>query len=139
MAIRTRIILKNTGFNVAGMGATSLIALALTPYLLRHLGGDLFGVWALLGIFITGSQMLDFGLGRALVRNVAQLRALGRWSTIGTNINSLLWPLLATATVSTILVFWSAPLLIQVLAVPPRSRVLRYRRCACSRSASRSW
>lgn len=118
MSTRARIILANTGFNIAGMAVTSLIALVLTPLLLRGLGSEMFGVWALFGVVIALAQMLDFGLGRALVRRVAQGRSHGQWSLIAAHFNSDLWPLLALVGLLTALVWLAAVPLARLLGVP---------------------
>ncbi len=116
--MRTRTILANTGFNVAGMVVTSLIALAITPLLLRDLGARSFGVWALFGVVVALSQLLDFGLGRALVRNVAQYRMLGRWSVAATDVNSALWPLLGFSAAAALAGWWAAVPIAHLLGVP---------------------
>ncbi len=116
--MRTRTILANTGFNVAGMAVTSLIALAITPLLLRDLGARLFGVWALFGVVVSLSQLLDFGLGRALVRNVAQYRLWGRWSAAATDANTLLWPLLVVSLAAAGIGWMAAAPLARLLGVP---------------------
>jgi O-antigen/teichoic acid export membrane protein len=67
-------ILSNTAFNILGIAANSVMALVVTPMLASYLGRELFGVWALFGIVLTASQMLDFGLSKALVRNIAHYR-----------------------------------------------------------------
>ncbi len=118
MTTRAHIILTNTGFNVVGMALTSLIALALTPLLLRGLGSELFGVWALFGVVVALSQMLDFGLGRALVRRVAQGRLHGQWSLLAAHLNSDLWPLLGLAGLLAALVWLASPQLARMLGVP---------------------
>lgn len=118
MTTRARTILTNTGFNVVGMAVTSVIALALTPLLLRGLGSEMFGVWALFGVVVAVSQMLDFGLGRALVRRVAQGRSLGQWSTIAAHLNSDFWPLVGLVGLLAASVWLAAPWLAGWLGVP---------------------
>ncbi len=114
-----RQILNNTGFNVLGIVASSLMALVVTPLLLSYLGSDLFGVWALFGIVLAASQMLDFGLSKALVRNIARYRALGQWSSINQDFNSAFWPLLAVL-LGIMAAGWSfAPQMTSWLGVPP--------------------
>lgn len=112
-------ILSNTGFNILGIVASSLMALIVTPLLLSYLGGALFGVWALFGIVITASHMLDFGLNRALVRNIAHYRALAQWSFINQDFNSALWPLAAALLVITIVGWGLAAEMATWLGVPP--------------------
>ncbi len=117
--MRLSILLTNTGFNVAGMILTSLLALVLTPWLIRGLGAELFGVWALFGVVIAMAQMLDLGLGRALIRTIAHHRALGQWSAIAEALNSVLWPLLISAVFLSAIVVVLAPWWVHLLGVPP--------------------
>ncbi len=117
--MRVRTIVTNTGFNLMAMVANSLIAMAVTPYLIVHLGEELFGVWALAAIIIVVAQMADFGLGRALVRNVAHHRSLGRWSAISLDFNSDLWPLALVILFVSALGWALAPALASALGVPP--------------------
>ncbi|MCP4166256.1 MAG: oligosaccharide flippase family protein [Chloroflexi bacterium] len=89
-----RTALANTSFNVIGLAVSTLIAFLLTPYLFRQLGSEGFAVWVLCGVVIAASHMLDFGLGRALVRRIARQSTEQRWQTINRTFNSLWWPLL---------------------------------------------
>ncbi len=118
MTTRARTILTNMGFNLVGMILTSLIALVVTPALIKGLGSEMFGVWALCGVVILLSQMLDFGLGRALVRQIAQGRALGRWSHIAAHLNSAIWPLLGLGLALTLVGIGLAPWLARLLGIP---------------------
>lgn len=80
--MHVRLVATNALFNALSLVVSSLAALLLTPFLLQHLGKHLFGVWALLGIVIALAQLLDLGLGRVLVRNVARHHAQGAWFEI---------------------------------------------------------
>lgn len=66
---------RNTLWNLAGAGLPLLVAVALIPYILEKLGGELFGVltlaWALIGYF----GLFDLGVGRALTYEISKLRA----------------------------------------------------------------
>jgi O-antigen/teichoic acid export membrane protein len=117
--MRLSILLTNTGFNIAGMILTSLLALVLTPWLIRGLGAELFGVWALFGVVMAMAQMLDFGLGRALIRTIAHHRALGQWSAMAEALNSVLWPLLTLAVFLSAIALVLAPWWVYLLGVPP--------------------
>lgn len=59
-------LLRNTVFNLIGLGAPLLAAIATIPPLIEGLGEDRFGlltlIWAVVGYF----GLLDLGLGRAL-------------------------------------------------------------------------
>jgi len=112
-------ILSNTAFNILGIAANSVMALVVTPMLASYLGRELFGVWALFGIVLTASQMLDFGLSKALVRNIAHYRAKGRWSSLNQDFNSALWPLLAVLLIITFGGWPLAPRIATLVGVPP--------------------
>ncbi|MCX7851488.1 MAG: oligosaccharide flippase family protein [Caldilineales bacterium] len=116
--MRVSTLLSNTGFNLAGMTVTSLLALVLTPWLIRGLGAETFGVWALFGVVMALAQMLDFGLGRALVRTIAHHKALGQWSAVAEALNSVLWPLLALALLLSLAALVMAFRWVNLLGVP---------------------
>jgi hypothetical protein len=83
--------LAGAGRNVVG----AVVALAVTPYALRTLGPERFGVWAVAGAVLTSMQLVDLGLERSLTRTIARLKprtgqeedvhgaAVGPWSGEG--------------------------------------------------------
>jgi O-antigen/teichoic acid export membrane protein len=52
---------------------TVLVTVALTPFIVRHLGVNAFGVWSLLGLFITYVQLIDFGTSGAIAKFLGEL------------------------------------------------------------------
>lgn len=68
-------LVTNTFFNLVGRSWSFVLALLLTPYILAHLDVHEFGTWVVLSIFISSSasfNLLDFGLGSAFVKHVAE-------------------------------------------------------------------
>lgn len=63
--------------NYADAVVTMVLALATTPLLVRGLGKDAYGTWTLVTSSILYFNLLQFGLGRATVRFVAQAAAVG--------------------------------------------------------------
>lgn len=67
-----RILVRNTIWNLIGMGAPLLVALIAIPLLIKGMGTARFGVltlaWAVVGYF----SLFDLGLGRALTKLVAE-------------------------------------------------------------------
>jgi O-antigen/teichoic acid export membrane protein len=65
-------IARNTGWNMAGNVIPLLVAAAATPWLVRSLGLERFGllslIWSLIGYF----SLFDLGLGRAITQLVAR-------------------------------------------------------------------
>lgn len=54
---------------------TNGIGLLLTPFIIRHLGNDEYGLYTLMGSVIGYISVLDFGLNNTIVRFVARYRA----------------------------------------------------------------
>lgn len=67
----SKLLIRNTAFNLAGQGVPLIAALVAIPWLIHGLGADRFGVltlaWAAIGYF----SLVDLGLGRALTHAVA--------------------------------------------------------------------
>jgi len=86
-----RILVRNTGLNLAGSVIPVLFAVAAIPILVGGLGPERFGLlaiaWALLGSF----GIFDLGLGRALTQQVAT--ALGQGAT--EPLSRMVWTFLA--------------------------------------------
>lgn len=68
-------IARNTLFNLGGHAWTVLMTLALTPYIISHVGLQRFGIWAVIGVLTRHFGMLDFCLGQAFVKFVAESHA----------------------------------------------------------------
>lgn len=71
-----RQLVRNGGFNVMGFIANSLILVVSAPLLLRYLGEEEFGLYAILSSMMGTLGLLDLGLGAAATKFVAQYRAL---------------------------------------------------------------
>ena len=52
---------------------TVLVTVALTPFLVTHLGSAGFGVWSLLGLFITYVALIDLGMSGAVAKFIGEL------------------------------------------------------------------
>lgn len=57
------------------LAAGNVLALVVTPLMLRSLGQAEFGLYSLVGAFVAYVAVLDFGLGNAVVRYAAKFRA----------------------------------------------------------------
>jgi O-antigen/teichoic acid export membrane protein len=73
-AIR-RYLVVSTLSNYAGQIVTTGVWFALTPFILHRLGPTQYGLWALVASFVAYGQLLDFGIGAAVTKYVAELRA----------------------------------------------------------------
>ena len=70
-SISTKII-RNTIFNIIGRFWGILVALVLTPYIIRHIGIERFGIWAIVGVLTGYFGLLDFGIGTSFIKYIAE-------------------------------------------------------------------
>ena len=54
-----------------------ILSILLTPYLLNGLGNDDYGIWVLIGAFVSFIALLDLGFGTSFVKHVAEFDARG--------------------------------------------------------------
>lgn len=66
-------IIKNTIYNLIGLGTPLLIAIYSIPVLISVLGDDKFGVLTLIWAIVSYLGLLDLGLGRALTLQLAPM------------------------------------------------------------------
>lgn len=59
------------------IGISTISGLVYTPYMLRCLGQNEYGLYSLVGSLIAYLTLLDFGFGSAIVRFTAKIRATG--------------------------------------------------------------
>ncbi len=68
-------IVRNTIYNTIGFFWGVLVALALTPYIIGHIGIERYGIWAIVGVLTGYFGFLDFGLGTSFVKHIAEYYA----------------------------------------------------------------
>lgn len=83
-------LLRNTIFNLLGLGAPLLVAVVSIPQLIAALGTDRFGLLTLIWAVVSYFGLFDLGLGRALTQQLAVLFSNEEHEKVG--------PLVATAT-----------------------------------------
>jgi O-antigen/teichoic acid export membrane protein len=62
----------NTVYQIGSQLAPAMAAIAAIPFLLRHLGYDVFGIVTIFSTTLAYFAMLDLGLGRAATRFISQ-------------------------------------------------------------------
>jgi O-antigen/teichoic acid export membrane protein len=62
----------NTVYQIGSQVAPAVAAIAAIPFLLRHLGYDVFGIVTIFSTMLAYFAMLDLGLGRAATRFISQ-------------------------------------------------------------------
>jgi len=68
----------NTIYQVGSQIAPAVAAIAAIPFLLQHLGSEVFGIVTIISTALVYFTMLDLGLGRASTRFIAQSLEAGR-------------------------------------------------------------
>ena len=94
---------RNAVSNYAFTGVLVVVALVTTPILTHHLGAQEYGVWILVGSVITYAQLLDLGLGGAVVSAVARLSAEGDDDGLERTLNSSFFVLAGLGVVALVL------------------------------------
>jgi O-antigen/teichoic acid export membrane protein len=69
-------IIGNVLMNWLAFGTTILAGFLMSPFLVRHLGDNVYGVWILIGSLAGYLGVLDFGVTPSTVKYVAEYRAL---------------------------------------------------------------
>lgn len=75
MSSNTRILTKGSFLRVTEFFATAIITLAMTPFIIRSLGDNMYGLWIFVGSFLGYYGLMDFGLNSAVQRFLS--RAIG--------------------------------------------------------------
>ena len=81
-------IVKNTIYNIVGRFWGILVVLVLTPYIIRHIGVERYGVWAIVGVLTGYFGLLDFGIGTSFVKYIAEYYAKKDYDKINQVINT---------------------------------------------------
>jgi O-antigen/teichoic acid export membrane protein len=74
---RIRSLGLNTGYQIGSQVAPAVAAIAAIPFLLRHMGPEVFGIMTIFSTALAYFTMLDLGLGRAATRFIAQSLEVG--------------------------------------------------------------
>lgn len=64
--------------NYVILGLNALVGILYTPYMLRMLGQEEYGIYSLAASVISYLSILDFGFGNAIIRYTAKFRAKGK-------------------------------------------------------------
>ena len=64
-------------WNLLGMGLPTLVGVLVVPVMLHRLGDVRFGIVSIAWVLIGYLGVLDLGLGRALTREIADMRGKG--------------------------------------------------------------
>jgi O-antigen/teichoic acid export membrane protein len=88
LAIRA---LKNVTSSWAGLALNIAVGFFLSPFILRHLGEDAFGLWVLVFSLTGYYGIFDFGIRSSLIRFVSKFQATGDKEQLSRLINTSLF------------------------------------------------
>jgi O-antigen/teichoic acid export membrane protein len=81
-------IVRNTVFNTIGKFWGLIIAFALTPYIIGHIGTDMYGVWAIATSLTGYFGLLDFGIKDSYTKYISEFYAKKDYRSINQLINT---------------------------------------------------
>lgn len=70
-------LIKNTVYNAIGRFWNLLAGVALTPYIIGHIGIERYGIWVTIGVLTGYFGLIDFGIGMSFVKYIAEFYAKG--------------------------------------------------------------
>ena len=105
-------ILKNALFSSGSWIITIFIAFITTPYVVRKLTLEGYGIYALLTGLVGYYGLLDLGLGQGVIKFVAEYKAKEDYEGISLSINAALWVQIIMGSIgSAILIVFAEPIL----------------------------
>ena len=118
-----RLVSRNVGLNIIGLGVPLLVAVFTIPILVRSLGTDRFGVLALAWMVIGYFNLFDLGLGRAVTQLVSEKLGAGKEQELPSLVWTALLLMLAMGVVGTLVSSLLSPWLVyDVLKIPQELR-----------------
>ena len=71
-------VLRNTAYNLAGLGLPAVVAVVAIPPLIHRLGDEKFGILTIIWAVVSYFGLFDLGLGRAVTQLISTALARGR-------------------------------------------------------------
>jgi O-antigen/teichoic acid export membrane protein len=121
LEIGGKVLARNTVLNLAGQVIPLLVGVGTTPYVIRRLGPERFGLLSLAWIVVGYFALFDLGIGPATTKFVAELLGKGEMARLP----ALVWTALATQSsfglVAGLLLAAASPALVdRLLKIPPQ-------------------
>jgi len=115
----SRHLALSTVSNYAGQIVNLAVWFLLTPFLVHRLGASQYGLWMLVSSFIAYGSLLDFGVGEAIVKYVAEFRARGDSESASRLVATSLWLYCGLGLLVLLIGIVIAPLVPKIINVPP--------------------
>ncbi len=93
--------------------------LLITPYILKTIGKDQYGIWALAGVMTSYAQLSDFGITESLVKYAAEYHASRDYASLNRLVNTATVAMLSLAVVVGYTLYSILPFMIRdILNIP---------------------
>jgi O-antigen/teichoic acid export membrane protein len=118
---RGAIVVRNVGLGFLSQFWFVALSIVTTPYIVRHLGADLYGLYILISAILGYFAFLDLGLGAALTKYLAEYEAAGREDAVSRSLQTALAIWLGLGVAGAAVLAIATPWLLQhVFSVPAR-------------------
>lgn len=118
-------LLRNSFFNLVGLGGPLIVALFTIPYLIAELGVERFGLLTLIWAVVSYFGLFDLGLGRALTQQVAITCARDEDQDLPQITGTAYAIMLALGLCAGLIMVLAAPVLVaQIKSVPDESEAV---------------
>jgi O-antigen/teichoic acid export membrane protein len=111
-------VLINTISNYAGKIISLGIWLFLTPFILRRLGANQYGIWVLIGSLVTYGSLFDLGIAGAITKYVAENIARENYSRAKELIATALWLYSVIGLIAVVVGAGFAPFFLAIFKIP---------------------
>jgi O-antigen/teichoic acid export membrane protein len=108
-----------TASNVASRLVMFGVWFFLTPVILHGVGASNYGLWALIGSLAAYGALLDFGVGPAVTKYVAELHARDDRAGVRTMVATAFWLYAALGVIAVAVAVVLAPLVPRIFNIPP--------------------
>jgi O-antigen/teichoic acid export membrane protein len=117
--IKTHTLAKNAAFNSGSFVFISLVALIITPFIVKNLTIEGYGIYILLTSVFGYYGIFDLGLGQGLIKFVSEYQATKDYKRLNSAINSIFWTQFILGALMSILLVLFASEIVAVFHVSP--------------------
>ncbi|MBE0572453.1 MAG: flippase [Ignavibacteriaceae bacterium] len=114
-----KLLAKNTIYNLLGYGLPLLLALIIIPPLIKNLGVERFAILNLCWIVVGYFSFLDFGIGKALTKIIAEKIGSKQHKDIPHIFWTSLMVMLIFSTLASVILYVFVPELLKIFEVSP--------------------
>lgn len=78
---------KNTAWTITDVVSYPLVMILATPFFIRQLGAEQYGLWMLINVIVQTMNALNFGLGDSTIKEVSKNNAIGNFEQLNKTFN----------------------------------------------------